>query len=176
MNWALFDTPLGRCGMAWSARGVLAVQLPEASDQATRARLLRPRPEATQAAPPPHIEAAISAIVALMNGDRSDLSFIPLDPAGISAFDQRVYDVAQTIPPGQTLTYGDIARKLGDITLSRAVGQSLGRNPYVVVVPCHRVLAAGRKIGGFSASGGTKTKLDLLSLEGVELREPDLFG
>ena len=101
-----------------------AVQLPEDSDQTTRARLLRPRPEATQAAPPPHIEAAISAIVRLMNGERSDLSFIP----------------------------------------------------HVVVVPCHRVLAAGRKIGGFSASGGTKTKLDLLSLEGVELREPDLFG
>ena len=175
MNWALFDTSLGRCGIAWSARGVLAVQLPESTDQATRARLLRKRPEATEAAPPPHIEAAIEAIVSLFAGEHTDLTGIPLDPAGISAFDQRVYDIARMIPPGQTLTYGDIARRLGDVTQSRAVGQSLGRNPFVVIVPCHRVLAAGKKIGGFSASGGTKTKLDLLSIEGVELREPDLF-
>lgn len=175
MNWAQFDTSLGRCGIAWSARGVLAVQLPESSDQATRARLLRPRPEATEAAPPTHIAAAISAIVALLAGERTDLTGIPIDPAGISAFDQRVYAIARAIPPGQTLTYGDIARRLGDLTLSRAVGQSLGRNPYVIIVPCHRVLAAGKKIGGFSAAGGTKTKLDLLSIEGVELREPDLF-
>ena len=138
-------------------------------------RLLRTRPEATEAAPPPEIEAAITSIAALLGGERTDLSDIRLDPAGISSFDQRVYAIARTIPAGQTLTYGDIARRLGDITLSRAVGQSLGRNPYVLIVPCHRVLAAGKKIGGFSAAGGTRTKLDLLRLEGVELREPDLF-
>ena len=175
MNWAQFDTTLGRCGIAWSVRGVSAVQLPEQSEQATRARLLRTRPEATEAPPPPDIASAIASITALLGGARSDLSAIRLDPAGISDFDQRVYAITRTINAGQTTTYGDIARRLGDISLSRAVGQSLGRNPYVVIVPCHRVLAAGRKIGGFSAAGGTRTKLDLLSIEGVELREPDLF-
>lgn len=175
MNWAQFDTTLGRCGIAWSARGVSAVQLPERAEQATRARLLRTRPEATEAAPPPAIAAAIASITALLSGARTDLTDIRLDPAGISDFDQRVYAIARTIPPGQTLTYGDVARRLGDPGLARAVGQALGRNPYVLIVPCHRVLAAGRKVGGFSAAGGTRTKLDLLSIEGVELREPDLF-
>ena len=172
----MFDTSLGRCGIAWSARGVLAVQLPETSDQATRARLTRARPEATEADPPPHIATAIANIVALLDGGRTDLNAISLDHAGTSAFDQRVYEIARTIPPGRTLTYGDIARRLGDLSLSRAVGQALGRNPYVLIVPCHRVLAAGGKTGGFSAAGGTRTKLVLLSIEGVELREPDLFG
>lgn len=175
MNWAQFDTTLGRCGIAWSARGVSAVQLPERTEQETRTRLLRTRPEATEAPPPPDIATAIASIVAVLNGERTSLSSIPLDPAGISDFDQRVYAVARTIPAGQTLTYGDVARKLGDPGLARAVGQALGRNPYVLVVPCHRVLAAGRKVGGFSAAGGTRTKLDLLSIEGVQLREPDLF-
>ena len=175
MNWTLFDTTLGRCGIAWSARGVSAVQLPEATEQATRARLLRTRPEATEAPPPPEIATAIDAIRALFDGARSDLSAIPLDPAGISDFDQRVYAVARTVQPGKTITYGDIARRLGDVGLARAVGQALGRNPYVIIVPCHRILAAGRKVGGFSAAGGTRTKLDLLRIEGVELREPDLF-
>ena len=138
-------------------------------------RLLRTRPEATEAPPPPELEVAIAAITALLAGGRVDLTDIYLDPAGISDFDQRVYAITRTIPPGQTLTYGEIARKLGDVTLSRAIGQSLGRNPYVLIVPCHRVLAAGRKVGGFSAAGGTRTKLELLRIEGVELREPDLF-
>jgi methylated-DNA-[protein]-cysteine S-methyltransferase len=175
VNWAQFDTTLGRCGIAWSARGVSAVQLPERSEQETRMRLLRTRPEATEAPPPPDITEAITSIAGLLGGGRNDLSHVRLDPAGLSDFDQRVYAIARTIPPGQTLTYGDVARRLGDVGLSRAVGQALGRNPYVLIVPCHRVLAAGRKIGGFSAAGGTRTKLDLLSIEGVELREPDLF-
>jgi O-6-methylguanine DNA methyltransferase len=175
VNWALFDTTLGRCGIAWSARGVSAVQLPETSEQATRARLLRTRPEATEAAPPSDIVAAIAAITALLEGARTDLGAIRLDTAGISDFDQRVYAIARTIPPGQTITYGDVARRLGDVGLARAVGQALGRNPYVLIVPCHRVLAAGRKVGGFSAAGGTRTKIDLLGIEGVHLREPDFF-
>jgi methylated-DNA-[protein]-cysteine S-methyltransferase len=175
MNWALFDTSIGRCGIAWTARGIAAVQLPEVGEHETRARLLRSRPEAVESLPSGDVQAAIDAITALLRGERIDLSFIPLDVTGVPNFHQRVYDIARTIPPGSTLTYGDIAKRLGDVTLSRAVGQALGRNPFVVIVPCHRVLAAGGKVGGFSAPGGAATKLRMLKIEGVELGEPDLF-
>jgi methylated-DNA-[protein]-cysteine S-methyltransferase len=175
MNWTLFDTPIGRCGIAWNERGVTAVQLPEATEGATRARLLRSRPSAVECEPPEPIKKAIDAIDALLHGERVDLSFIPLDDAAVPEFHRRVYDIARTIAPGATLTYGDIAKRLGDITLSRAVGQALGRNPFVIIVPCHRVLAAGGKTGGFSAPGGAETKLRMLRIEGVYIGEPDLF-
>jgi methylated-DNA-[protein]-cysteine S-methyltransferase len=175
MNWTLFDTAVGRCGIAWSERGITAVQLPETTERATRARLLKARPNAVEREPPAAIQKAIDAIGALLRGERVDLSFIPLDDAAVPEFHRRVYDIARTIAPGATLTYGDIAKRLGDITLSRAVGQALGRNPFVIIVPCHRVLAAGGKKGGFSAPGGTETKLRMLRIEGVYVGEPDLF-
>ena len=174
-NWSLFDTPIGRCGIAWTARGVTAVQLPEAHDRETRARLLRIRPAAAETVPSGDILAAIDAITALLSGERIDLSCIALDWTNVPDFHRRVYDIARTIAPGTTLTYGEVARRLGDASLSRAVGQALGRNPFVLIVPCHRVLAAGRKVGGFSAPGGAGTKLRILRIEGVELGEPDLF-
>src|SRR5437773_1910493 len=87
-----------------------------------------------------------------------------------------VYDIARKIPPGQTLTYGDIAKQLGGVELSRDVGQALGRNPCPIVVPCHRVLAAGNKPGGFSANGGVVTKLKMLAIEGAAVNHtPSLF-
>jgi methylated-DNA-[protein]-cysteine S-methyltransferase len=175
MNWALFDASIGRCGIVWSERGIVAVQLPETGERETQVRLLRSRPEAIESVPPDNVQAAIDAITALLRGERIDLSFIPLDVAGVPEFHRRVYDIARTIAPGSTLTYGDIAKRLGDVTLSRAVGQALGRNPFVVIVPCHRVLAAGGKVGGFSAPGGAETKVRMLKIEGVQLGEPDLF-
>jgi methylated-DNA-[protein]-cysteine S-methyltransferase len=167
----LFDTPLGRCGIAWSDHGLLAVQLPEASDAATRARLRRRLPlDAAAPEPPPQIAEAIARIVALLNGTHDDLRSIALDLDGVPDFDGRVYAVARAIAPGDTLTYGEVAARLGEPDAARAVGAALGRNPFTLVVPCHRVLAAQgaySNLGGFSAPGGTATKRRLLTIEGA---------
>ncbi|HYU14556.1 MAG TPA: methylated-DNA--[protein]-cysteine S-methyltransferase [Candidatus Acidoferrum sp.] len=165
-GFALFDTAIGRCGIAWSGQGVAGLQLPEARPDATRARVLERFPDAREVAPPPHVERALDGIAALLRGETCDLSSVPLDMERVPAFHRRVYDVAREIPPGQTLSYGDIAARLGMPGSARAVGQALGRNPFAIVVPCHRVLAAGGKVGGFSASGGIATKLRLLQIEG----------
>jgi methylated-DNA-[protein]-cysteine S-methyltransferase len=168
-GFSLFPTPIGTCGIAWSDRGIVSVQLPEHDEAATRARLARRCAGAAEAAAPPEIRRAIDAIVSLLQGASSDLSFIALDMEGVPGFHRRVYEVARTIPPGATLSYGDIATRLGDPGSARAVGQALGRNPFVIVVPCHRVVAAGGRTGGFSAKGGTATKLTLLAIEGAQL-------
>jgi methylated-DNA-[protein]-cysteine S-methyltransferase len=174
-GFTLFDTAIGRCAMAWSEHGVIALQLPEANDAATRARLLK-RHQAHEAPPPPDIVRAIAAVVALAGGDARDLSAIPLDMAGVPDFNRRVYEVARTIGPGTTLTYGDIASRLGDPLLARDVGQALGQNPFAIIVPCHRVVAAGGKSGGFSAHGGAATKRRLLAIEGTASNAaPTLF-
>jgi methylated-DNA-[protein]-cysteine S-methyltransferase len=173
---ALFDTPLGRCGIAWGERGVVGVQLPEASEAKTRARLRRRFPDARESPPPPPVQQAIAGIVALLHGEAIDLSAVALDMDGVPPFDLRVYDVARTILPGATLSYGDIAARLGLPGEARAVGQALAQNRFPLVVPCHRVLAAGGKVGGFSANGGIATKLRLLSIEGARTSSaPMLF-
>lgn len=168
-GFAIFQTAVGECGIAWSDRGVTGVQLPEQDAAATRQRMTARFSGVAESAPPPHVQRSIDAIVALMRGDRTDLAFVPLDMDGVPEFHQRVYEVARTIRPGETMTYGDIATRLGDPGAARAVGQALGRNPIPVIVPCHRVLAAGGKTGGFSAGGGTATKLNLLAIEGAQL-------
>ena len=167
-GFALFDTAIGRCGIAWGARGVVGVQLPEAREVETRARLLRRFPDAREAPPPPDVQRAIDGIVALLRGEASDLSAVALDMERVPPFDRRVYELARTIPPGATLSYGEIAARLGAPDAARAVGQALGRNPFALVVPCHRVLAAGGQLGGFSANGGVTTKLRLLAIEGAQ--------
>lgn len=142
------------------------MQLPEADDEATRDRLLHRFPQAREtAAPPAHVQTAIDAIVTLLAGESSDLSGIVLDTEGVPPFERRVYEVARGIPPGAMLTYGEIATGLGAPGAARAVGQALARNPWAIVVPCHRVLAAGGRTGGFSAHGGTATKMRLLAIE-----------
>lgn len=166
-GFTLFDTVIGRCGVAWSDRGLVGVQLPEAADTATRERMLQRFPAAAER-PPPQVRLAIDSIVALLQGEPSDLSAIALDMEGVAPFHRRVYEVARTIPPGKTLAYGDVAARLGTAGAARAVGQALGRNPFPIVVPCHRVVAAGGKIGGFSAHGGTATKRRMLAIEGGE--------
>ena len=167
-GFALFDTPIGRCGIAWSSQGVAGVQLPERSDRRTRARLLRRFPDMQEAQPPPEVERAIEGIVALLEGEPSDLSAIALDMDGVPPFHRRVYEVARAIAPGATRSYGDIAGQLGEPGAARDVGEALGQNPFPIIVPCHRVLAAGGKLGGFSANGGIATKLRLLSIEGAQ--------
>jgi methylated-DNA-[protein]-cysteine S-methyltransferase len=125
-------------------------------------------PDAREAPPPPDVQRALDGIVALLCGKVSDLSAVVLDMDRVPPFHRRVYAVARTIPPGTTLSYGEIAARLGAPGSARAVGQALGRNPFAIVVPCHRVLAAGGKLGGFSANGGITTKLRMLSIEGAQ--------
>lgn len=151
--------------MAWSERGVVAVRLPERDAAHTRARLLARFPAAREVTPPRAVQDAVDAVAAHLRGERCDLSRIELDMEGVSAFYRRVYDVARTIPPAETLTYGQIAERLGVPGAARAVGQALGRNPFAIVVPCHRVVGSGGRIGGFSAEGGMRTKRRLLSIE-----------
>jgi methylated-DNA-[protein]-cysteine S-methyltransferase len=175
-SYTLFDTVIGRCAIAWGAAGVVALQLPEASDAATRARLRRRHPGLEEAAPSPEIKNAITAIVALLEGKQSDLSGIILDMDAVSDFNRQVYEVARRIPAGRTRSYGEIAIELGDRALARDVGQALGQNPFAIIVPCHRVMGANGKLGGFSANGGVETKLRILTIEGAQLGStPTLF-
>jgi methylated-DNA-[protein]-cysteine S-methyltransferase len=169
-SYALFETPIGECGIAWADRGIVGVQLPEATPRETRARLLRGRPNAREEQPPPPVLAAVVAITALLRGESSDFSGIDLDMRGVPAFHARVFEIARAIKVGETRTYGSIATQLGDPSAARAVGQALGRNPFPIIVPCHRVLAARGKVGGFSGSGGNATKLRMLAIEGAQFR------
>jgi methylated-DNA-[protein]-cysteine S-methyltransferase len=173
--YALFDTAIGRCGIAWGSRGVVGVQLPEKTPSATRTRLLRHCPNADETEPPKHIARAIDDIQALMRGEKKSLRAVQLDMSRVPQFNARVYDTARAIPPGQTRTYGEIARAVGQPDGARAVGQALGRNPFPIVVPCHRVVGANDKLVGFSASGGIATKLRMLQIEGWRAEEQSLF-
>ncbi|HJP77343.1 MAG TPA: MGMT family protein [Pseudonocardiaceae bacterium] len=164
-GFALFDTAIGRCGIGWTASAIAAVQLPEPTEDRTRARLRRRLPGPTESAPTPLALDAIERIIALLADGRAELRDIPLDMSGLPAFDQRVYRAAQTIPAGRTITYGGIASMIGSPGSAREVGRALGRNPFAIVVPCHRVVAAGGRTGGFSATGGVRTKLALLAAE-----------
>ena len=175
-SFAIFDTAIGRCGIIWGARGINGVQLPMGGEDKTRTRIRQAHGELTEALPPPEVKSAIGGIVELLAGKPNDLSDVVLDLDGVPEFNRGVYDIARTIPPGKTMTYGDIARRLGGVELSRDVGQALGRNPCPIVVPCHRVLAAGGKPGGFSANGGVVTKLKMLAIEGAVVNHtPSLF-
>jgi methylated-DNA-[protein]-cysteine S-methyltransferase len=175
-NFATFDTAIGRCGIVWGERGIHAVQLPMGTEEKTRGRLRQRHGDIAEATPPSEVQHAIDGIVELLEGKPNDLTKVVLDLEGVPEFNRGVYDIARTIPPGKTMTYGDIAKRLGGVELSRDVGQALGRNPCPIVVPCHRVLAAGGKPGGFSANGGVITKLKMLAIEGAVVNHtPSLF-
>jgi methylated-DNA-[protein]-cysteine S-methyltransferase len=164
--FTLFDTAVGTCGIAWSDRGIAGTQLPERDAAATRARLQQRFPNATEAEPTPAIADTIERIVALLRGERVDLRDVTIDMATIPDFERDVYVAAREIPAGATTTYGEIAKKIGHPMQARDVGVALARNPFAIVVPCHRVVAANGKTGGFSAGGGVETKLKLLGIEG----------
>jgi len=175
-SFAIFDTAIGPCGIVWGERGISGVQLPMGKVDKTRKRIHQRNGDIPEAEPTAEVRHAIEAIKELLAGKPKDLSGIVLDLDDVPEFNRGVYDIARTIPPGQTTTYGDIARKLGGVELSRDVGQALGRNPCPIVVPCHRVLAAGNKPGGFSANGGVVTKLKMLEIEGAAVNHtPSLF-
>ena len=176
-RFCLFASAIGSVGLFWTDRGIAGVQIPARDEAATRRTLVLRFPDAEEAPPSPTIAEAIAAIRSLLDGKRTDLSALPLDFEGVPAFERSVYDVALTIPPGSTLTYGEIAGRLGDPAAARDVGTALGRNPIPIVVPCHRVLAAGGRSGGFSAPGGVETKMRLLAIEDAAPGgQPDLFG
>jgi len=172
---AVFNTAIGPCGIAWGPRGIVATQLPQADADLTLARLKDRCPDANLRPPRAEIESAIDAIVALLDGERHDLRHVVLDMDDITEFERRVYVATREKLPGATMTYGEIAAKLGDPLLARDVGQALGRNPIPIIVPCHRVLAVGGRSGGFSANGGVGTKLRLLTIEGAQPGGPTLF-
>jgi methylated-DNA-[protein]-cysteine S-methyltransferase len=174
-SFAIFDTALGACGIVWTARGIAGVQIHNGSDSATRARLLRRFSGAQEAVPPAEVQRAIDGIVALLHGEHRDLSDVAIDNEGVPAFNTRVYAIARTIPPGKTMTYGEIAERLGDKLLAREVGTALGQNPCPIIMPCHRVLAASGKAGGFSAPGGVVTKHRLLTIECAQPKGPTQF-
>jgi methylated-DNA-[protein]-cysteine S-methyltransferase len=163
--FALFDTVIGRCGLAWGEAGLIGVQLPETAPGAAWARLRRRFPAAVEGLPPPGIERVMARLRAVLAGSRDDLADIVLDLTDIPDFHRRVYEIIRAIAPGQTSTYGEVARAMGTAGAARAVGKALGENSWPIVVPCHRVLAASGRIGGFSADGGTTAKARLLTLE-----------
>ncbi len=165
-SYCLFETALGAGGVAWGEAGITGVQLPEPDARTIHARLRRRFPAATESRPTPDVQAAVEAMAALLRGEAVDLSMVRLDMARVPEFARRVYGVARTIRAGETLTYGQIASRLGEPPqMARDVGQALARNPYPIIVPCHRVLAADGKLGGFSAAGGVATKQRLLDIE-----------
>lgn len=175
-GFTLFDTSLGRCAIAWGERGIVAVHLPEARDDKAFAHIQRRCPDAVEMPPPDEVKSVMADIVALFEGEKRDLLSARLDMMGVPEFHQRVYDIARHILPGETLTYGEVAERLGDKNASRAVGVALGKNPFPIIVPCHRVLAADGKTGGFSARGGVETKMKMLTIEGAKTsKAPTLF-
>jgi methylated-DNA-[protein]-cysteine S-methyltransferase len=165
ISYTLFDTAIGWAGLAWNEKGLVGAHLPERDPDVARRSFLRRFPEAVEAEAPGEPAAVIEGIRALMRGEKADLTAAVLDLERVSAFNAQVYEIARWIPPGETLTYGEIAKRLGDRLLARDVGVALGQNPWPIVVPCHRVTAAGGKLGGFSARGGARTKLRLLAIE-----------
>jgi methylated-DNA-[protein]-cysteine S-methyltransferase len=171
IRYALFPTEIGTCAIAWGENGVVAIELPARDNSLTRARILKRWPAALEATPPGAVSRWIAEIVALLQGEGTDLREVTLDLTEIPQFNRQVYEVARAIPPGSTRTYGEIATELGDPLLARAVGQVLGQNPFPIVIPCHRVTAAHGSIGGFSAPGGARTKIRMLAIEGVEVGE-----
>ncbi len=174
-GFALFPTPIGTCGIAWNDHALTGVQLPEKDEPATRNRMQRRFPDTPEAPPTLPVQIAIDSITALLHGEQRDLTEIALDTHDIAPFERSVYEAARAIPPGTTITYGDLAKRIGDPHAAQAVGQALGRNPFAPVVPCHRIVAADGKMHGFSATGGTTTKLRLLTIEGWRANEPTLF-
>ena len=165
--FAIFDTPIGACGIAWNAIGIAGFQLPSATADVTRSRLRRRWTGAVESPPPADVQRVIDRVLGLLAGEPVDLGDVPVDLADAPEFHRKVYAVARTIPPGQTMTYGEIAKRLGVPHESREVGQALGRNPIAIIVPCHRVLGADGKMGGFSATGGVATKRRILEIEGA---------
>lgn len=172
----LFNTPIGRCAIVWRGSAVIGCALPEESDERMRASLQKRFPDADEQPPAPAASDAAAAVVRLLSGEPEDFSSVEVDLGALALFERAVLEETFSIPAGETRTYGDIAKAVGAPGASRAVGRALGANPIPIIVPCHRVLAADGRSGGFSAPGGSSTKLRMLEIEGARRgSEPQLF-
>jgi methylated-DNA-[protein]-cysteine S-methyltransferase len=175
-GFALFETAIGTCAIAWGESGIVGTSLPSTTAAKSRAFVAKRLPGAVEGPPPPAVQAVIGDIVALMQGEKRDLKIARLDYTGVPEFHRRAFDLARDIPPGEVITYGEFAKRLGDPGAARAVGQAMGANPFPIIVPCHRVLATGGKTGGFSAPLGLETKMKMLTIERAKLDDrPSLF-
>lgn len=170
-----FSTPIGTCAISWRDRGIIGVQLPQASDEDLLARLHRIHPGGKKSNPGDNISTVIKRITELLNGIPNDLTEAVLDMEGLPIFDRSAYEILRTVPPGKTITYGEIATRIGDPKAARAVGRAMGANPFPIIVPCHRVLGSDGRMGGFSASGGIVTKARLLSIECARIDDAPLL-
>ncbi len=168
-TYQLFATAFGTCGIAWTDVGLTRAQLPEQNADAANGRLQRYGATRSDCAPPTHIEDCITSLRLYFDGSPIDFQAIELDLQAVTDFNQRVYAALRSVPFGTTTTYGALALSAGSPSAAQAVGTAMARNPWPVIVPCHRVLAAAKEIGGFSAFGGAATKQRLLRLEGVDL-------
>lgn len=170
METTVFDTALGMFGIGWADDGIARLQLPGLEPAEMDARLNRHG--ATTGVPPCAVETVINRIEDYADGNVVEFGDVRLDLQGVPEFHQRAYALLLAYGWGETTTYGELARGLGDVTLSRAVGQAMGANPIPLIIPCHRVLASDRKAGGFSAPGGASAKVRMLALEGVSVGAP----
>lgn len=166
-GYTIFDTAIGRCGMIWSSTGIVAVQLPEARELDTRRRIFQVHPEAREQRPSENAELAIEGIVGLLRGSDPDFSDVSLDAGGVPGFNRRVYEYACTIPRGETRNYHEVAKALGASGAAHSVAQAIAKNPYMLIVPSHRVLEAGNYTDRLSPYGGVISKRRLLALEGA---------
>ena len=166
-GYTVFDTAVGRCGIAWGELGIVGVQLPEAREIDTRRRLFRLYSEAREQRPPLNAEIAIEGIVALLRGANGDLAEVVLDMTGHHAFNQRVYQVTRTIPRGETRSTAEVAAALKASGATHSVAQALAKNPFMLIVPCHRVLDAGGYAERLSPFGGSISKRRLLGIDGA---------
>jgi methylated-DNA-[protein]-cysteine S-methyltransferase len=168
--YTVFDTALGRCGIAWGVAGIVGVQLAEAREIETLRHLLRRFPEARETRPSLDVAYAIEAIATLARGQPCELGDVRLDTCDMSPFNRRVYDLARAIPRCETRTVAELAKSLGASGAVHAVAQVVGRNPFPMLVPCHRVLAAPGDTAGVGANAGVISRRRLLSLEGSVAR------
>jgi methylated-DNA-[protein]-cysteine S-methyltransferase len=176
-HYAIFETDIGWAGIAWGDNGLVGAHLPESDPGIARASFVRRFPGVVEAALPEELAGVVEDIRALLRGEKPMLLEAKLDLSRVPEFNAKVYAIARQIPPGETLTYGEVAVMLGDKLLAQQVGGALGRNPWPIIVPCHRVTAAGGKLGGFTARGGVQTKQKLLAIEGAKAgAQQDLFG
>lgn len=176
IGFATFETALGPCGIVWRGGTVIGSALPLPDRDAMLRHLARYHPDGTEALPPEPVRGAIGLIVRLLEGERSDFSAISLSLDQAAPFERQVYAETSAIPHGETRTYGEIAAAIGAPGAARAVGRALGRNPLPIIIPCHRIVAADGKSGGFSAPGGVSTKMRLLQIERARRgSEPGLF-
>ncbi|WP_460708916.1 methylated-DNA--[protein]-cysteine S-methyltransferase [Myceligenerans halotolerans] len=180
LAFVVFPTGVGDCAIVWRVGGaVVGSTLPQGGADQVRCAVRRWYPGAVESEPTADVAEAVERVTRLLDhggeGDATPTADIELDMGAVPEFDRRVYEVVRRIPPGETLTYGEVAALLGAPGSAQAVGQALGRNPFPPIVPCHRVLAAGGKIGGFSARGGARTKLRMLVREGALMEQPTLF-